>query len=186
MPVYIVRHGQTKLNEGNKIRGWIDVPLDGDGKLAAHKLGDQLRDKLHHLFASDLQRASGTARIISQITGAPLIGILHCLRPWNMGRLNGADSARVGPILRQLIANPDAPAPDGETFNNFKQRFLNCILHLDSQSQGQSYAIVTHHRGERLLDAWQKAGRKPDLSIDPKEMEKKGIEPGTFREVQGI
>lgn len=186
MSVFIVRHGQTKLNAGKKIRGWIDVPLDGDGKQAAHDLGDQLRGKIHHIWSSDLQRASNTARIISQITGAPLIGIMHCLRPWNMGKLQGVESAKAIPILMDLVHNPDQPTPNGESFNNFKQRFLHCVLHLDSQSEGQPYAIVTHHRGERLIDAWHKGGRNPDFSIDPKEMEKKGIEPGTFREVQGI
>ena len=37
--IYALRHGSTHLNEDNKFRGWIDVPLDENGKDEALEAG---------------------------------------------------------------------------------------------------------------------------------------------------
>ena len=39
MNVYIVRHGETKLNTGGgKLQGWIDEPLNETGRMQADRL----------------------------------------------------------------------------------------------------------------------------------------------------
>jgi broad specificity phosphatase PhoE len=43
-PIIIARHGQTKLNAEDKIRAWIDVPLDEVGIEQAQDLGIAMRD----------------------------------------------------------------------------------------------------------------------------------------------
>jgi hypothetical protein len=39
--------------------------------------------------------------------------------------------------------------------------------------------VVTHHRGERLLNAWDKAGQQPDGGVDMKTFFEKGEKPAT-------
>lgn len=97
------------------------------------------------------------------------------LKPWNVGELTGQESKDAHPILKHhAINNPDVPLPGGESFNTFKQRTFDGLKQILSQSNGQMPAIVTHHRVERLIKAWMKAGQKPDLSVDMDEMLKHG------------
>src|SRR5206468_5062381 len=43
--IYLVRHGDTKLNDAGVIRGWKDVPLSPEGVKAAKRVAKQLRSE---------------------------------------------------------------------------------------------------------------------------------------------
>jgi Histidine phosphatase superfamily (branch 1) len=45
-PVYLVRHGQTPLNESGVLRGLLDPPLDEAGHLQAGRLGAVLGPRM--------------------------------------------------------------------------------------------------------------------------------------------
>ena len=65
MKLYIVRHGQTDYNIDNKVCGISNVELTDLGKQQAIKAREQLEDqKIDYIFASPLQRAYDTAKII--------------------------------------------------------------------------------------------------------------------------
>ena len=67
MKLYIVRHGQTGYNIDNKVCGISDVELTSLGKQQAIKAREQLEDqKIDYIFASPLQRAYETAKIINE------------------------------------------------------------------------------------------------------------------------
>lgn len=180
--IYIVRHGETQLNHEEKIRGWINVDLDENGLKQAHELGKELKGKdIQGIFTSDLNRARETARIISDETGVPIILTSKDFRPWHLGIYEGESSKDSLSELQDLIKNrPNEKVPQGESFNDFKNRFLGAINELIKKYDG-NYIIVAHHRNERLVSAWIKAGRDND-NVDVNEMMKKGIEPGTFDE----
>ena len=57
-----IRHGETDWNRRACFQGQIDVPLNGNGRLQAERLGARLAAEPHDLlFSSDLQRAQQTA-----------------------------------------------------------------------------------------------------------------------------
>lgn len=63
--VYFVRHGQTYLNEFNKMQGWSDAPLTDKGLADADNAGDVLKAvSFDYAFSSDLKRAIDTAKHI--------------------------------------------------------------------------------------------------------------------------
>ena len=67
MKLYIVRHGQTGYNIDNKVCGISDVELTSLGKQQAKMASEQLKDiSLDMIFASPLQRAHETAKIINE------------------------------------------------------------------------------------------------------------------------
>ena len=67
MKLYIVRHGQTDYNIDNKVCGISDVELTSLGKQQAKMASEQLKDiSLDMIFASPLQRAHETAKIINE------------------------------------------------------------------------------------------------------------------------
>ena len=68
MKLYVVRHGQTDYNIDNKVCGISNVELTDLGKQQAIKAREQLEDqKIDYIFASPLQRAYDTAKIINAI-----------------------------------------------------------------------------------------------------------------------
>ena len=180
--IQFIRHGATALNNDDvsvdRMRGWTDVPLSKDGMAEAEKLGQKLtQDPPNHIISSDLKRAHETARIISEHTNAPVTATM-AFRPWNVGNLAGRSSKEGIPILAKYAAQaPHEPVPGGESFNNFRSRFFNG-LHDTLSRYGGNPAIVAHHRNERLLHAWIKAGYPPDGSIDMDEFNKKGEHTG--------
>ncbi len=165
-PVDFIRHGSTHLNDtdraGDKIRGWADVPLDDRGLQEAKKVGAALAKmdaKPRVLFTSDLQRASTTAHIVSQITGIPVAPPTSGLRPWNLGHFQGEESSSIAPQLKMFLNNPGQRVPGGVSFTEFATRFVSTMRGLLAKTQLRM-GIVSHHRNERFLSALDKTDWK--------------------------
>lgn len=63
--VYVVRHGQTYLNEFGKMQGWSDAPLTDQGWKDAQRAGEALSEvDFDFAFTSDFKRAMDTAKTI--------------------------------------------------------------------------------------------------------------------------
>lgn len=177
----IVRHGSTKLNSetADRIRGWKDVPLDEKGRKEAEVVGERLKGLVDVIIASDLIRTKETAQIISKVTGAPIAAFTKGARPWNVGVFTGKPTQEVLPYLYKAAKEfPDEKIPEGESFNDFKTRWLSEVQHIETKFPDKRVAIVTHHRNERMYDAWKKKGAKPDMDFDFKIFATKGIPPG--------
>jgi broad specificity phosphatase PhoE len=181
-PVDFIRHGSTALNAGadkDKIRGWVDVPLDDRGIREAEKIGRDLallKTKPRVIFSSDLQRAVKTAHIISQSAGIPLAQPVHGLRPWNLGHFQGVESARIAPQMKMFVNNPRQRVPGGESFNEFGTRFISTLRGLMAKTQFRM-GIISHHRNERYLSAMEKADWK---GFDKTEFAKHGSPTGVM------
>jgi probable phosphoglycerate mutase len=177
--VHVIRHGCTALNaesgETDRIRGWVDVPLAPQGIEDAGKLALSLaKSGITLIYSSPLSRAFDTARPIAAATGAELVDEPG-LKPWKMGIWNGMESNDVHAQMREyMVQRPNDKIPDGESFNTFKHRTLDAVARILEAKPGHSIAIVTHHRVERLLTAWDKAGQPLDRAIDMDEMLRHG------------
>jgi broad specificity phosphatase PhoE len=187
--ILIVRHGATKLNNDDvsvdRIRGWSNVPLSPEGREEAIRLGYLLADDPpDHIVASDLARAAETARIISNIMDVPIQMVTQGLRPWNVGVFSGQITAIAIPILADYVRyKPDEPVPEGESFNTFRQRFMLTVNQLLDKYDGK-IAMVTHHRGERLLLSWAAAGYPSDGTIDVDTFCQPGEAPGQVTDLE--
>lgn len=177
--VQLIRHGATKLNNDDvsvdRIRGWKDIPLSEEGRKEANNLGKKVSgNPPDALLSSDLCRAQETAEIVSEHCGVKLQKPSKDFRPWNVGDLVGKKSKEAIPILAQYaVDKPDEPVPGGESFNSFRTRLLTGLAKALAEHDGV-VAVVTHHRVERLLKAWAKAGFPRDGEIDKAEFNRKG------------
>lgn len=186
----VIRHGSTDLNgddSSDKIRGWLDVPLSDKGiKDVNDSLPDLKKAKIDGLVTSDLSRCIDTAKIISKELGIPILGKSANLRPWNVGEWTGKPTKEVLPLMQELIKNsPDQSAPGGESFNNFKTRFLTFIQQIQKDYPYDKIGIVTSHRGERLMQGWKDQGMpKNPLEISSEAFMNKGVPPGSFTDFQ--
>ena len=147
----LVRHGHTSLNSpGNdeRLRSWLDVPLDEKGLQEAAETAEKLaKYPVEVIYCSDLRRARQTARVLGRRIGASIVATNE-LRPWNLGAFGGQRVRDILPFLNLLNQRPDLPAPSGESFYQFYGRFshrLTQLLNLAENSRGYVLA-VTHVR----------------------------------------
>ena len=122
MKLLLVRHGQTDWNINRRFQGQSDVPLNEVGRQQATALANRLsREHIDVLFASDLQRAHETARIIAA-QHACEIRLDARLREINFGAWEGLTYDEIKHNDPAVLAAREADifttaAPDGETLN---------------------------------------------------------------------
>lgn len=148
----LVRHGHTCLNvpgRDERLRGWLDIPLDDQGLQEAADTAERLADhRVEAIYSSDLRRARQTAEVLRRRTGAPRVATSKDLRPWNLGVFCGQRVYDILPFLNLLNQHPDMVAPSGESFYQFYGRYsqrLNELMNLAQRSSG-SVVAVTHVR----------------------------------------
>lgn len=145
--LYIVRHGETDLNAGNKFRGFMDVDLDDNGKDQAREARNLLASvPLAAIYASDLSRATETADIINQ---KHKLKVQHVAagRPWHVGKFAGKSKTEINKRALQSYADtPDVAVPDGESLNEFRQRYRDLFDRkiAESMELGGPVLIVGH------------------------------------------
>ncbi|MFT4083297.1 MAG: histidine phosphatase family protein [Nocardioides sp.] len=74
--VYLVRHGQTALNAGGRLRGLLDPPLDQEGERQVQMLGAafaELRRRPRRVVAGPLTRTQQTAGAIARALGLEVL-----------------------------------------------------------------------------------------------------------------
>jgi broad specificity phosphatase PhoE len=85
-------------------------------------------------------------------TSAPVVHTSD-LRPWNVGTLAGQRVKDILPILKQLELDPSMPAPDGESFLQFCERYLGKLKELIDTANRSTGCIVAVTHVRNLLAA---------------------------------
>lgn len=177
--IILYRHGATDLNNDDvsidRIRGWQDLALSQQGRDEAMRLAETVPDDPPDmLVSSDLKRSRDTAAIIAQQTGIPLADSSRRFRPWDVGNFSGQLSRQAVPVLMHYAAMlPQQPVPGGESFDQFRARFLTGLKQALDEHEG-IIGIVAHHRNERLLKGWEANGYPEDGSLDMSEFSQLG------------
>jgi len=148
----IIRHGHTGLNmpgRDERLRGWLDVPLDREGLEEAAVTTEQIcfLHTVDAIYCSDLRRARQTAEVLRKKTKAPIIATSD-LRPWNLGVFCGQRVREILPFLNLLNQHLDLAAPSGESFYQFYGRYAHRLKELLTLAEASrnSIAVVTQVR----------------------------------------
>lgn len=177
----LVRHGHTAFNSGpgrsseQRFRGWLNIPLDDEGREHAHSLAKRLLSSYprpDRIVSSDLSRAVETARILKGVLHPTRFDFAFELRPWHIGDLAGKNVEENLIALKTYVAHPNVAPHGGEPFDTFRKRTLAFISSLlrEAERDRATVIAVTHTRDVQLVKAWIKAGSRPDLAIDVKAM----------------
>ena len=154
-------HGTTLDNEAHASSGWNDVELSDLGRQQSRELRAQTQYLVFDaVFTSDLKRAVESA----QITWGDAYPIIQDkrLRECNYGDYNGKDSAVVEPLQERSIA---VPMPNGESYEEVKERVADFLSDIKSLYDGKHIAIVAHKAPQLALDvllkhmSWDEAFR---------------------------
>jgi broad specificity phosphatase PhoE len=147
----LVQHGRTAMNRpgaDERLRGWLDVPLDAEGMKEAAAISEQLAAySIDVIYSSDLRRARQTAEAIRRCIKSPVIATKD-LRPWNLGVFCGQRVRDLLPFLNQLNQHPDLPAPSGESFYQFYGRYSARLRQLMNMAEplSKDVVVITHVR----------------------------------------
>lgn len=147
--VLLIRHGQTVWNQGGKYQGHTDVQLSEEGREQARRLRQRfINDRIDAFYASDLSRAMETASIIAEGRGAPVVPV-PALRELNFGVWEGLTYQEIlagyGYLAERWYIDPTGLAiPNGETFEELKERSYRVMQDLVARHPGQTILVVSH------------------------------------------
>src|SRR3989344_3904026 len=141
-------HGTTTDNEKEISSGWNDVELSKLGVRQSIDLWDKVKDKhFDVVFCSDLKRAVQSTKL----TFKNKVKIIQDkrLRECNYGKYNTQPSEIVEPVQEQHITKR---FPNGESYEDVKDRIIDFLIFLKNNYEGKSVAIVAHKAPQLALD----------------------------------
>ena len=147
----LVRHGQTDSNIRGLLHGHGDVPLTALGIAQAGLIAARLAQEIGiaALYASPLQRAHHTARLIGAAIGQE--PRLHSgLMEINFGEAEGLTVPEAWeryPHLRPQREGDydfDLQWPGGESRHGFRERVRTTLLELLGRHRGEKFVVAAH------------------------------------------
>lgn len=146
----VTRHGETDWNITGILQGWIDVPLNDNGRRQSHELARMLAGcGLTRVCTSPLQRASETADIIALVLGLPPPMAYEGLKERGFGLIQGMPKSELlitHPGLHQEIVrrNPACEFDAGESTDQFADRVMDALHRIPADFPGQRILVITH------------------------------------------
>jgi broad specificity phosphatase PhoE len=146
MKLYLIRHGQTVLNEQDTVQGWHDSSLTEHGREQARAAAAQLEGTTPTIiFSSDLGRTQQTTDELRSTLGDIPVLFDWRLRERMMGDAEGKHHTQVDrEELRGL--KPNVAVKGMESLERFTDRVMHFISDLlDFADQHEEVVIVTHN-----------------------------------------
>jgi broad specificity phosphatase PhoE len=143
--IFCIRHGQTALDDLHRSDGWLDLPLNDEGrKNIVLTLAKYLKKvPITHIYTAPLKRTKETAEILkSGLTSDPPIKEVEDIKTWNLGSLAGDPKRPNKKVVKDLLDNPSKKAPDGESYDDFTKRFDAHIKELETKSKSEGPFLV--------------------------------------------
>ncbi len=146
MKIFLIRHGETTSDLEDRYGGSYDDHLTERGREQLQETANKLVDKgIEIIFASSLIRTRESAEIISSKINSS-IEIKEGLRERHYGVLTGltkTEALEKYPEVVEAHKNPKNTDPEGESFEDFKNRVLNTFKDLLKENY-QTIAVVSH------------------------------------------
>lgn len=164
---YIVRHGQTLLNQLERAQGWSDSPLTALGEQTARDLGKALSSVIFQAaYTSDTRRAFDTAKLLLEESGQSTIEVcqdtrlrewclgtmeaeknkvfIECVSKWLGGSVAFSEMSKRLPEVAAVIQQHDTTGMT-ESFEQISERLKSFLLSAGSvYPDGSNILIVTH------------------------------------------
>lgn len=155
---YIVRHGQTLMNQAH-IKQGSEGGLSPKGMMQAEALGRALMPlRIRHIYTSPYERALQTATAIAQTSPAPITASPLLAERKSPSEVIGKPVADPEVMritgLTEYGYHPDAYRfSDEENFEDLRSRAKECLLLLE-RSPYHANLVVTHHVFLQMLVAY--------------------------------
>ena len=147
--ILLIRHGQTKWNDGSIFQGHLDSELTEKGIGQAEATGERLgRMKIAAIYSSDLGRARHTAQLIAKVTGHSLQEDAR-LRERSLGVFEGLTREQAQakyPEEYQLYTSgsADYAVPKGESAQQRFEIGFAAFAEIAKRHEGHNVVVVSH------------------------------------------
>ena len=154
--LFLVRHGNTRLNSTERFWGQTDVELGPDGIKQAEKLRDRLAsEKFDFIYVSPMRRATATAEIIAS---KHQLDVIPCaeLSEINFGKIEGLTYQEIDRLYPELTKSWYTKTqifryPGGESIKEVYRRVQKFVQRLDSHASEETTLIVAHSGTLKML-----------------------------------
>jgi alpha-ribazole phosphatase len=154
--LFLVRHGEVVPEGQGRFLGFIDLDLSPLGREQVTGLAETLREiRLDRAYASDLNRAMDTARIICSGRGIEPVPC-PAFREMDMGDWDGKSWEEIKQTNPQI--NPrffknlnTFHFPGGERWPHFRGRVLKGMKPLLQENPGQNILVAAHAGVNRII-----------------------------------
>lgn len=159
MKLYIIRHGETKLNALGCLQGWTDEPLNQNGKDLAMVTGEALKEVPFDLvITSPLKRARETGELTVSASEEYFGHKVPVIEDRRIMEFNWGSWEGLGCLESNFeVPDPDynsfytdafhyQGAPDGDSISDLMERtadFFNELIHKPAY-QDKTILIATH------------------------------------------
>lgn len=166
--IYLMRHGHTVLDVDRRSDGFLDFPLSDDGRLGLIDAQQYLKTvPLDCIYAPGLKRTTETAEIIQSGTmSKPDIDKSDEGRTWNLGVLAGTPKKTGKPRVKELIANPSRAPMGGESFNDFRDRFMSWFEEMAEEVESGKPVLYVGSGSNMRLIGQELLGDADQLDLD--------------------
>lgn len=145
----LVRHGETDWNVEDRIQGWLDIPLNAEGRRQAEGLAEELaKMKIAVIYSSPLKRAFQTAEIIAERHHLRVKKVSD-LKEINQGKWQGLlvseAKERYEELYQRWLTHPlGVKPPEGESIEEVCQRVKEACQNLVNNHPRETLCLVTH------------------------------------------
>ena len=153
--IFLVRHGATEWNINKRAQGQADVPMDTLGYEQAEEAADRLQDEeIVAVYASDLQRASETAKAIARRRGLE-VNLDERLREIDQGEWTGLTPKEICEKWPDQwgMARHYSPRPGGETPDQVRARSLAALEEIVRAHPAGQVVVCSHGGTMRWIAA---------------------------------
>jgi len=153
MIIYLMRHGATPMDVLKRSDGWLDLPLSDKGRMGLIPAQQHLKlEPIKAVYAPPLRRTQETAHIVaSGLLKNPVVFSCPEAMTWNLGVLAGIPKEEAKPKVKELLAHPDTKPIGGESYNEFKRRFMTWFKKRAKEAKDGPILIVCSGSNLRLL-----------------------------------
>lgn len=145
--IYIIRHGQTEMNQANVLQGRSDRPLNENGIEQAKRAAERLKKQgivFDKIYSSPLIRAVQTAKLV----GGELLPLEvdERLIEMDYGPYEGMDLKKPAPEVIHFFSDfQNNPAPDGmEPLDEVVKRSGEFLEEIKEEAEKYTILISTH------------------------------------------
>ena len=160
MLIYLVRHGETNMNQARILQGSYDEPLNKEGIELARITGKAIKDiHFDEAFSSPLSRSVDTIKIILKESGNTSTPIYTDSRlqevnvgNWTLKNLDDKLDPEYSNI-HQFFKDPFSylDVPNGENVYDVIKRTQDFIKELAKRNDDKTYLVGTHGFATRCL-----------------------------------
>jgi broad specificity phosphatase PhoE len=151
MELVLCRHGETDYNAQKRLQGWLETPINENGKKQAHAVSEAIKNEdFYAAFCSPQKRCRMTAEIILKNHPGLRVEYRDELKEVNVGIYSGMNHSEIekkfpGKWAERVDSKYDFFHENGESYKSVDESRVKSFLNeLQEKYSSRKILIITH------------------------------------------